>query len=275
MAYQENRNVHILDGIDLSRSGVEYGPLTCPIVTKSMGPVLYVDYADTETIKAKIYREDDPDKIVDIDLVWGEKPLKDSGPFHYAVASHVIEHIPDPISWLLEIVESLTDDGIISLAVPDKRYTFDRDRPLSTTGEMVEAYLEKHKRPSIKQIFDNCRMALDISVDDAWDGKNNSPLMMGELALRLAFDQSKDQIEKSDYIDSHCWIFTPESFLDIFEDLISLNILPVEIDRIVPPVPGTFEFLVRLRRSGHDPLYTVKCAREIVRQAAEAIEERV
>ena len=265
MGYQLDRNEHLLSGIDLSRKGVEYGPLTCPIVTKDMAPVLYVDYADTETIKAKGYREDDPNKIVDIDLVWGEKPLKESGPFAYALASHVIEHVPDPIGWLLEISESITDDGIICLAIPDKRYTFDLNRPVSTTGELVEAYLQKHTRPSIKQMFDNCRLAVEIDVEDAWSGRTQAPLLMGEVALQLAYDQAHSQMKNDNYIDSHCWIFTPESFLNIFEDIIKLKILPLEIDRFVPTSRGTFEFLVRFRRSGTDPIYTIQCAREILR----------
>jgi len=267
MGYQEDRNFLLVGDLDLSKPGVEYGPLTCPIVTKAMGPVVYVDYADTETIKAKGYREDDPEKIVDVDLVWGEKPLRDAGPFHYAVASHVIEHIPDPIGWLREIVDALTDDGIISLAIPDKRYTFDTHRPLTSTGELVEAFLEKHKRPSIKQLFDNCRLAVEIDVEDAWNAKRDAPLMMGDIALSLAYDQAVGQMSSSDYIDSHCWIFTPMSFLDVLEDLIRLKLLPVEIDRMVPTAPGTFEFLLRLRRAGTNPIYTVECAREVVRQA--------
>jgi hypothetical protein len=271
MSYRADRYELLVGDLDLSRPGVEYGPLTCPIVSKSQGPVLYVDYADTATLRAKAYRSDlDPNDISEVDLVWGSKPLSHVGRFHYAVASHVIEHIPDPIGWLLEIVDSLTDDGRICLAVPDKNYTFDINRPLSTTGELIEAWLEKHHRPSIKQMFDNCRLALDIDVNDAWQGKADAPLMMGDVALTLAYAQALAQMKGNDYIDSHCWIFTPSSFLDICEDLIRLKILPLEIDKFVSTSPGTFEFIVRFRRAGTDPIYTLDVSREIVRQSAPA-----
>lgn len=265
MAYRSDRNFQLVGDLDLSRRGVEYGPLTCPIVTREMGPVLYVDYADTETLKAKEYRDTDREQIVDVDIVWGAERLADRGPFYYAVASHVIEHIPDPIGWLKEITDALSDDGRIALAIPDKRYTFDVNRQLSTTGELVEAYLEKHKRPSIKQVFDNCQLAVEIDVHDAWAGQTVAPAMMGDIALRLAFDQAVAQLSNAQYIDSHCWTFTPMSFLDVCEDLFRLQILPLEIDRFIPTAPGTFEFIVRFRRAGPDPVYTVQCAREIVR----------
>jgi SAM-dependent methyltransferase len=266
------RKDHLVGGLDLSRPGVEYGPLTRPLVTKDMGPVLYVDYGDTETVRAKAYRDDPNDRInpadiVEIDLVWGERPLKESGSFAYALASHVIEHVPNPIGWLLEIAEALDDDGIIALAVPDKRYTFDIQRPLSTTGELVQSWLEKRVRPSIRQIFDNCRMAVDIPCHEIWAGRTDGPVMMGDIALSLAYGQCVEQLTSDRYIDSHCWVFSPASFLDICEDLIRLKVLPFEIERFVPTSRGELEFFVRFRRAGEDPLATIAAARETIRQA--------
>lgn len=266
MTYTPERNRKLIEGLALSRTGIEYGPMTRPAVTREMGPVLYVDYADTETIKAKHHRHDNPDDIMDIDLVWGDGHLKDHGPFAYAVASHVIEHIPDPIGWLRELANALTDDGIIALAVPDKRYTFDLNRPISTTGEFIQAWLEKRKRPSIRQVFDNCRLAVEVTAADVWAGKAQAPpLMMGH-ALQLAYDQCVEQVSDELYIDSHCWIFTPASFLDLCEDFFQLGVLPLEIEHFIPTERNDLEFIVRLRRAGIDPIATVDAARQALRQ---------
>jgi SAM-dependent methyltransferase len=259
----------LISDLDLSRPGVEYGALDRPLIQKDKWPVLYVDYADTETVRAKAYREDGdgtvkPENIQPIDLIWGERPLKEHGLFHYAVASHVIEHVPDVIGWLKEITEALEPGGVIALAVPDKRYTFDIGRPESTTGEMVQSWLEKRTRPTIRQVFDNCRMAIDLPCHEIWEGKTNGPLMMGESGLQFAYTQCLEQMNNSKYIDSHCWIFTPNSFINAFEDLFKLGILPLEIEKFRPTTRGQLEFYVRLRLAGSDPLATFKDARQAI-----------
>lgn len=71
-----NRKQKLLDGLELPRlDGLEIGPLFRPVVTKSEGNVIYVDNADTESIRNK-YRNDssvDVASIVEIDAVWGRK----------------------------------------------------------------------------------------------------------------------------------------------------------------------------------------------------------
>ncbi len=46
-------------------------------------------------------------------------------PADLLVASHVIEHVPDLITWLREIASVLKPTGQARLAIPDRRYTFD------------------------------------------------------------------------------------------------------------------------------------------------------
>lgn len=263
---------NLLADLDLGRRGVEFGPLDRPLVPKSLGPVVYVDYASTEAVKAKGYREDGggtvrPENICEIDLVAGERPLKEDGPFFYAVASHVIEHVPDVIGWLREIAEALTRDGLIALAIPDKRYTFDIHRPVSTTGEIVQSWLEKRTRPTARQIFDTCAMTVEIPCHEIWAGRTDGPPMIGENALTLAYDQCVEQMSSGRYIDSHCWVFTPASFLDILADLIRLQILPLEIEKFVGTERGELEFYVRFRAAGADPMATIHAARESLRQS--------
>lgn len=49
-----SRRDKLLGGLDISRMrGLEIGPLMTPLVCKDDGDILYVDHADTETLRAK------------------------------------------------------------------------------------------------------------------------------------------------------------------------------------------------------------------------------
>ena len=162
------RRSRLLGTLDLtSGPGIEFGPLAAPLVRKTKGDVVYVDHATRVDLTAK-YAGDaavDARHIVDVDVVWTGQPLHTCLPhrdYAYVVASHVIEHLPDPVGWLMEIAGILRPGGIVILAVPDKRYTFDRFRQLTTVSDLLDAYLRKSRRPSPGQVFDQVAYRADI-----------------------------------------------------------------------------------------------------------------
>ena len=114
-----DRRAKILEGLDIARSrGVEIGPLHAPLVANSDGEVIYVDHADAEALRAKYARDPivgDVSKIVDVDAIWGERSLAERlgerVPVDYVIASHVLEHVPDLISWLQEVRSVLAPTG--------------------------------------------------------------------------------------------------------------------------------------------------------------------
>jgi hypothetical protein len=232
-------------------SGLEIGALDKPAVRRTDGKVRYVDYADTATVKAKPYDDSiDVEAIVDVDIVWAERPLAEAvgEPVDYIVASHVIEHVPDLIGWLADLSAALKPGGILSLALPDKRFTFDLQRPDSTLGEVVEAYLLGARRPSIRQVVDNCFSAVVVRPQDAWAQDLSGadlPRLGGDIALALAWDQAKDLVREPRYIDSHCWVFTPQSFLTLLDTLAQLKLLPLSLRSFSPTRPGDMEFFAQ------------------------------
>jgi len=71
-----NKREKLVGGLNLATARrIEIGPLCRPIVDKAESQVLYVDHADTESLRRKFASDPnvDVDKIVDIDGVWGEQ----------------------------------------------------------------------------------------------------------------------------------------------------------------------------------------------------------
>jgi SAM-dependent methyltransferase len=246
------RRDQMLGDIRLEQSlGLEIGPLHAPLVRREEGRILYVDYASKETLQANFQHPGDPADIVDVDIIWGERPLRDcvGESVDYIVASHVIEHVPDLIGWLLELHAALKPGGIVGLAIPDRRFTFDVRRPVSLPGEMMEAYLRRHRQPSLRQLFESAAFSKDTVEPENWRAGEMTGGLPAEVLQRLcpARDLVAEVADNPKYVDAHCWIFTPASFLDTAQALHFLGYFPFVIEAFHPTVAGGIEFIVRLR----------------------------
>lgn len=221
----------MLATIDPSRGiGLEIGPLDIPIVTREMGNVRYLDHASTEELRAK--NRENPfvkvDQIVEVDYVWGTKPVPElvapEAPFDYVVASHVIEHVPDLVGWLGEIRAILRPGGVLSLAIPDKRYCFDHFRHPTTAADVLEAYLRRDRAPGFRQLFDYWASFATVNGALIWDAGTALPPTR-QVPARTAWDIAREQANDGTYHDLHCWVFTPVSFFEVLATLIELDLL--------------------------------------------------
>lgn len=247
-----DRRGKILGPISLTTSlGLEIGPLHSPLVRRDEGRILYVDYASADILRANFRHPGDPAEIVDVDIIWGGSSLRDcvGEAVDYVVASHVIEHVPDLIGWLLELHAALKPGGMVGLAIPDRRRTFDIRRPVSLPGEMMEAWLLRRHQPSLRQVFDSAALSKDVAGPEDWRaGESTSGLPAETLGrLEAARDMVVALAGDPTYIDAHCWVFTPESFLDTAEALHRMGYFPFAIEAFHPTAPGDIEFIVRLR----------------------------
>ena len=128
-----------------SGRGLEIGPLHRAIVPRDRAQVAYVDVWDQAGVRAHFCGDETvlSDQIPEIDyfltksdgsMVSLAEAASAGTPFDWVVASHVIEHVPDVITWLERIAELVADRGTLVLAVPDKRFCFDAHRPVTTGG---------------------------------------------------------------------------------------------------------------------------------------------
>jgi predicted SAM-dependent methyltransferase len=240
-----------------SCTGIEIGPRDSPLILKSAAPVLYADYADAATIRANLHSvKHDRACVVDVDIVTGGRSLAAVAPARvdYVIASHVAEHVPDLLGWLFDVHAVLKGDGTLGLAIPDRRFTFDRFRRESTIAEAVEAYLLQATRPSLRQVFDSAWPAVEIGVDQAWrNAIVESASAENRLnRLKLALELVKRLKKSGAYNDAHCWVFTPASFLDLLDQAARMDLLPYTLQVFHPTELHGYEFFAVLRRADGD-----------------------
>lgn len=268
-----DKRTRMIGDIDLANCvGLEFGALASPMVPRSEGRILYVDYAATEVIRANIRDPAiSPADVVEVDVVWGERRLREAvgEAVDYVIGSHVLEHVPDLIGWLLEVHEVLKPGGTLGLAIPDRSFTFDVLRNESTVGEIVEAYLLGYRGPSLRQIFDAATLSKNFCANE----DNRQEKFKGGVPedfferLEGTYGWMKNLLREPAYVDAHCWIFTPESFLRTAEALATLELFPFIIESFFPTEPGSIEFQVRLTAASPDQTKEAKRGIERVRIA--------
>ena len=253
-----DRRTRLLAGLDLAHDrGFEVGPLHSPMVPKEGADVVYLDHASTEDLRRKYADHPNVGEIAPVDAVWGSAQLSDAladelarrGPFRYGVASHVIEHVPDVIGWLDQIAGVLVPGGTLHLAIPDKRYCFDFHRTSSDVAELVAAHLEGRSRPPAAAVFDFWAKHTVVDAQQLWRGEG-PPIGPGQDDFALI--RSQESYGADGYFDVHCWVFTPETFLDALDRLGRLGLLPFSVKELQPTGPGDAEFLVVLERLSDD-----------------------
>jgi hypothetical protein len=235
--------------IDRERLGLEIGPSHNPACPKRAGfKVEIIDHMSRDDLRRKYEGHGvDLDAIEAVDHIWnGESYLeltKKPKGYGWIVASHVIEHSPDLIRFLNDCDDVLADDGVLSLAIPDKRYCFDHLRPISSLASVIDAHEAKrtiHSAGTAADYFLNV-----CSIMPGADWKNSTPK---SLSFVHTLDQAKAAVETSragTYLDLHAWCFTPASFRLLVADLNSLGMTKLQVDFWET---GGHEFFVFLRR---------------------------
>jgi SAM-dependent methyltransferase len=127
----------------LRGDGIEIGALHNPLSVPTAAKVSYVDRLPVATLL-----EHYPDlahlKVVEPDIVDdGERLSKVAGESQdFVIANHFLEHCQDPIGAMANFFRVLRVDGILYLALPDKRYTFDVDRPVTPLAHLIRDHEE-------------------------------------------------------------------------------------------------------------------------------------
>ncbi|PIK73053.1 hypothetical protein CS379_10570, partial [Methylobacterium frigidaeris] len=171
-----------------------------------------------------------------------------------AIAAQVAQYVPNLLGWLRGIHGVLRPGGVLNLSLPDKRFMFDAARPASTLAELVEADLLGLTRPSPRQLFAHASEARAVAPAQIWAGEDPvaAPRLSGEAALAHAYAEASAALAAGSYVPCHCWVFTPEGFLDLVAGATRLGLFPFVLNRVGATEVGGFEFYVSMRRDAEE-----------------------
>jgi SAM-dependent methyltransferase len=123
--------------------GIEIGALHRPLWVPPRVDVSYVDRLTDDELRGH-YPELTDLPFVKVDIVDDGETLSRFEPSSqdFIIANHFLEHTQDPIGTMGRFLEVLRPGGILFLAVPDKRFTFDKQRPETDFAHVLRDYRE-------------------------------------------------------------------------------------------------------------------------------------
>lgn len=245
------RRARVLTLVDPSVGrGLEVGPSFSPFVRKSSGAdVCVVDHLSTDALREKYSGHGvDAAGIEPVDIVWNGGSLADAcherGPFDYVIASHVLEHIADPLRFLADCESLLSPGGIVSLVLPDHRLCFDYFRPPTTIGQWVDARFDARSIHTPGTVLDHWVHAVQRGAIQ-WSAETTDPLTMVHVRADVD-DAFATACAAQEYVDVHAWVFHPASFRFLIDMARSFDFITLEIAYAHDTVGC--EFYVSLRR---------------------------
>jgi len=125
-------------------SGIELGPGPHPFPVEHTGAtVAYVDRWEPDEnrelfVELEGYDFVQPD--IACDLNTDRLKMLDDGSQDFVIASHVLEHMANPLGILDDIHRVLRPGGVALVLLPDMRRTFDRDRPVTMLDHVITEF---------------------------------------------------------------------------------------------------------------------------------------
>lgn len=129
--------------IYIKGNGIEIGALHNPLKIPRSAKVKYIDRLSLSELR-KQYPELNGHEFVKVDVIDdGEKlnKIQDSVQ-DFVIANHFIEHCQNPVGAIENMLRVLKNGGKLYLSIPDKRYIFDADRPVTSIEHILRDYKE-------------------------------------------------------------------------------------------------------------------------------------
>ena len=165
----------------------------------------------------------------------------------YIISSHNFEHLPNPIRFLEDCQKCLKENGLLVMAIPIASRCFDVTKPLSSTGDLLDAFIQDRQQPPFGKVFDQ------LTNNPFVNGKPVVPktFRLKDLDLACA-DITPVWFERiiskwhSTYMNCHSWQFNHFSFHLIFEEIRSCGFYS-DLDIMECSEQG-LEFFVEIRK---------------------------
>ncbi len=244
------RQHYAREHLNLKGKGLEFGAYDRPLFGVKELNVEFADYYSTEELQGFAKRDNaNAQSIVPVSHVIRHSEFAKDFPndFDFVIGSHVIEHVPDTVRWLQNIEKILRPGGCAYFIVPDKRYTFDIIRPLTTLGRILENYIEARDVPSFSAAFDTVYLFRNVVSSKIWHGEFEA--LEPRFDPKKAFEIARDYYERKD-ASVHTHVFTHSSFLRLVEELRAIGLINLEIHASYDVYEPYNEFYIVLRAPG-------------------------
>lgn len=234
-----------------NRSGVEIGPFDRPILDKETYPnVKYADVFTTEQLRKMAHENPkrNEDQVVEVDFVTYQAEYSVSvgqEQMEFFICSHVLEHLPNMLGALRDIGNTLKPGGNFIIAFPDRRFTFDIDRPATSFKEFKDRFERNDQKPDPRLVFEAFDLHRQVFVGKLWNG-----LEGGRGKKSYSTDYAREQSKKAEteYVDVHCNILSDSEFCEIIEKANAAGIIDFRIDKIIATQAPLNEFFVVLKK---------------------------
>lgn len=200
----KSRNPREILATGLEGEGIEIGALHFPLPVPDRVTVRYVDMSTREE-NIKKYPHLNADDIVETHFVCNGETLEviEDESQDFVIANHMLEHCINPIGTLRNFLRVLRPGGLLFLALPDKRFSFDRERPITPFSHIADDFRIDRK-------------VEDLSVYEDWTThvrKNGDPVQLHKEQKNIHF---------------HVW--TQAEILEMFVEARRTLELPLEIE---------------------------------------------
>ncbi|HXR28587.1 MAG TPA: methyltransferase domain-containing protein [Solirubrobacteraceae bacterium] len=210
----------------LRGEGLEVGALHAPLWMPAGARVRYVDRMDVRALREH-YPELASEELVAVDVIDDGERLgtQADASADFIIANHFIEHTEDPLGTLASHLRVLRPGGILYLAVPDRRRTFDSARQATPLAHLLADHSEGPARSRRAHQEEWARLVDKVPET--------------EVPARVA------ALEEADYsIHYHVW--APWEFREMLDHAREVGQLPFTIEAVQP---NEHEFIVILRRT--------------------------
>lgn len=184
--------------------------------------VHYADWLTKEELmqRASLTPDHDAANVPEIRWVLSHGYEQIDTTYDAVVSHHCVEHQPDLIRHFISVRSILNKNGWYLFSMPDKRRCFDHFIPETNLADIVDAYLTERKSPSFKSALEH----ICFTSQTFQDGKN--PYQSRDPNMVARFNHALQEYRSTDYLDVHCWQFTPHSFRQLYNQLVSIQLLP-------------------------------------------------
>jgi SAM-dependent methyltransferase len=237
----------ITDHSDLSTAEIlEIGASDDPTFFKGEANIFFMDWFSREELfkKFKKTRPARANKLADVDYVIKDNKFSHhiQKKFDLIIANHVVEHIPDLISWLAQIRSILKPNGQLFLSIPHKEFTFDKIRRVSSAVDLLKCHDQKLSAPDVYQVFEHIHLWRPIKAENIWEDNYDHLLTQARFSIEESMKKAVQRTGSGAYVDVHCHVFTTGSWRGLIDDLKSLGKIPFQDIETIDVHEGCNEF---------------------------------